>query len=193
MIKTRKELKRILKLEKALYYSSNINRFASIDRFCLESDKLLWKFQSLLRKEEFFYQKRKKLFCLIRYMAIHRRKNKLGSRLGLSIPHSVFEEGLRIYHYGSIVVNGNARVGKNCKLHGNNCIGNKGISLGAPVIGDNVDLGFGSCVIGDITLGSNFLIGANSLVNKSYSNDSESYVVLVGSPAHVAIHHGEKN
>lgn len=193
MINTRKELKRILKLEKKLYFSSTINRFPIIDKYCLESDKLLWRFQRLLRKEEFFYLKKRNTFCLIRYLMIHRRKNKLGARLGLSIPHSVFQEGLRIYHYGSIVVNGNARVGKNCKLHGNNCIGNKGVSLEAPIIGDNVDIGFGSCIIGNITLGNNLLIGANSLVNKSIDNDSDSCVILVGSPVHKVVHHGKED
>ncbi len=41
----------------------------------------------------------------------------------------VFEPGLVIYHSGNIVVNGFARVGEDCQLHGDNCIGNNGTTL----------------------------------------------------------------
>ena len=183
MITTKKELKRILKLEKELYFSQTLNRYQFVDKFCLESDKEIWRFQKLLRKEEYYYSKRNNVFFLLKYIFVHRKKNKLGIKLGLSIPHSVFKEGLRIYHYGSIVVNGNSKVGKNCKLHGNNCIGNKGNSLDSPIIGDNVDIGFGACIIGGIKLSNDFIVGANSLVNKSFSNETNSTIVLVGSPA----------
>lgn len=77
-------------------------------------------------------------------------------------------------------MNGYARVGKNCKLHGNNCIGNKGISQEVPVIGDNVDIGFGASVIGGVTIGDNVIIAAGSVVTHSFPKGN---VVLAGVPA----------
>lgn len=40
-----------------------------------------------------------------------------GIRLGFSIPINVFDYGLRINHYGTIVVNTKARIGKWCDIH----------------------------------------------------------------------------
>lgn len=53
-------------------------------------------------------------------------KNILGTKLGIYIPAGVFDEGLHIWHYGNIIVNAESKVGKNCMLHGDNCIGNNG-------------------------------------------------------------------
>ena len=69
---------------------------------------------------------------------------------------------------------------KNCKLHGNNCIGNKGNSNETPVIGDNADLGFGSVVIGNVRIANNVTVGANAVVTKSFDEDGS---VIVGVPA----------
>ena len=52
----------------------------------------------------------------------------MGVFIGVEIPENVFGEGLIIHHNGSIGVNGSSRVGKNCQLHGDNCIGNVGKS-----------------------------------------------------------------
>lgn len=44
----------------------------------------------------------------------------------------------RFWHYGSVIVNGHAKIGKNCQFHGNNCVGNKGVlDEAAPRLGDN--------------------------------------------------------
>lgn len=58
-------------------------------------------------------------------------KNRLGAKLGIYIPAGVFDEGLHIWHYGNIIVNAESKVGKNCMLHGDNCIGNNGKQKGA--------------------------------------------------------------
>ena len=108
--------------------------------------------------------------------------NKLGVRLGIYIPINVFDSGLKIDHYGSIVVNGLCRIGKKCRLHGSNCIGNKGEGRidEFPTVGDNFDLGIGACVIGGIVIGDNVKVGANAVVTHSFIEDG---TVLVGIPA----------
>lgn len=45
------------------------------------------------------------------------RLHKMAVRLSFSIPINTFGEGLSIAHYGPIVVNDRARVGKNCRIH----------------------------------------------------------------------------
>ena len=50
----------------------------------------------------------------------------------------------------------------------------------APILGDNVYIGPGAKIFGDITLGSNIAIAANSTVNKSILEDN---ILIAGSPA----------
>jgi serine O-acetyltransferase len=94
----------------------------------------------------------------------------------------VFGPGLRIWHFGNITVNAEARVGRNCTLHGDNCIGNNGKDNKCPVIGDNVELGVGAKIIGDVVLGDNIIIGAGAIVNHSFP---EGNVVIAGVPAKI--------
>lgn len=66
------------------------------------------------------------------------------------------------------MVNGWARIGKDCQLHGDNCIGNNGKSLKAPRLGNRIDIGVGAKIIGDIELADDIVIGAGAVVNKSF-------------------------
>ena len=68
-------------------------------------------------------------------------------------------------------MNGSSKVGKNCQLHGDNCIGNVGKSdslTDCPQIGNNVEIGIGAKVLGGITIADNIKIGANAVVTKSF-------------------------
>lgn len=112
------------------------------------------------------------------------RKNRLGIIIGVDIPEGVFDEGLIIHHNGNIVVNGSSKVGKNCKLHGDNCLGNAGKKdelTNCPRIGNNVDIGVGAKVLGGITIADDIKIGANAVVTKSFN---EAGITIVGIPAH---------
>ena len=82
-------------------------------------------------------------------------------------------------HHGEIIVNEDAVIGANALLHGRNCIGNNGTDGCVPEIGDNLDLGIGAKVIGNIKLGNNVTVGANAVVTKSFQNDC----TVVGIPA----------
>ena len=117
-----------------------------------------------LRKEEqYTFTKPKKLLAYW-YKA---RKNRLGSRLGFIISAGCFEEGLQIEHYGSIIVNPKARIGRNCKIHGNCCIGSTGgYPDDSPVIGDNVDIGQGAQILGGIRIADGVKIGAGAVIVK---------------------------
>lgn len=111
------------------------------------------------------------------------RKNRLGSRLGFIISAGCFDEGLKIWHYGSVIVNPNARIGKNCQIHGNCCIGNARMdSQDSPVLGDNVNIGQGAQILGGIRIADGVTIGAGAVV---ISDILTPGATVVGIPGHV--------
>lgn len=110
------------------------------------------------------------------------RKNRLGSRLGFIISAGCFEEGLTLWHYGSVIVHPDARVGKNCNIHGNCCIGNSQPFGPVPTIGDNVDIGQGAQVLGGIRIVDNVRIGAGAVVVKDVLTPG---VTVAGVPARI--------
>lgn len=111
------------------------------------------------------------------------RKNRLGSRLGFIISAGCFGEGLKIEHYGSVIVNPKARIGKYCTIHGNCCIGSKGgYPDDSPIIGDNVDIGQFAQILGGIRIADNVKIGAGAVVVKDILTPG---VTVIGVPAHI--------
>lgn len=101
---------------------------------------------------------------------------KLGQKLGFTIGFNAFGYGLLIPHDGTIVVNGHCRIDNFAVLHTCTCIGGIGKQ-----IGDALYLATGAQIMRPLTLGDNVMVGANSLVNKSF----DSGVLLVGSPAEI--------
>lgn len=177
MIKNKTDLKRYLYIEKknCFEYSTNWkNTF--ILYITLDHRVLIWRYLKNLRKSEYYLNNG----YFIQYLIYERKKNKIGNKLGFFIPPNTFDEGLTIYHQGNIVINPKVRVGKNCKIHGDVCIGNNGIEDKCPKIGDDVDIGIKSCIIGDIVIGDRIIIGGNSFVNKSFNQPNQ---ILVGLPA----------
>lgn len=153
-------------------YFNNWKKFLKY-RLLREHEFYLYKFQKYLRAEE----KATNIFSKYIYRMI---KNRLGAKLGIYIPAGVFDEGLHIWHYGNIIVNAESKVGKNCMLHGDNCIGNNGKVFGCPTIGDNVDVGTGAKIIGEIYIANGVKIGAGAVViNDCYTEN----VTIVGVPA----------
>jgi serine O-acetyltransferase len=92
------------------------------------------------------------------------RLQSSGIRLGYTIPINRFGPGLRLPHWGTIVVNGAATVGAHCQVLPDVVIG--GNDRGAPTIGDNVYVGPGVKVIGDITVGDGAVLVAGAVITK---------------------------
>ena len=183
MIETREQLQAILKQEKAFYVpeASIIRKIKN--RLLAGPDIMRWKYVNTLRKLEYYYSNRNKnpWFGLMN-MVTARKFHRLGFKLGIEMAPGVFAEGLQVYHTQGIVINGDAKVGKNCILHGANVIGNMGNDLKAPVIGDNVRLGAGAKVLGDVYIADGVQIGAGAVVLKSCYEEN---ALLVGIPAHI--------
>ena len=178
MIADKKELIHYMNLDNT--YAKVNDRLRNM-KVVHDSEYCITKYLVYLRKQEYYINtagtnRVKKLLALY----YERKKHNLGNKLGFYIGPNSFKEGLSIYHHGTVIVNPNARIGINCKLHGNNCIGNDGKSEDCPKIGDNVEVGFGAVIIGGIQIADGIKIGANAIVNKSFT---EPGITIAGVPA----------
>lgn len=180
MIIDRKDCNRIILKELELRKALTDGKWI-FNQITCEHDSRIIKYQKLLRLDEYYSNTAVGLKKILK-LWYRWRKNRLGEQLGITISKNVFDEGLLIWHYGYIVVNGMAKVGKNCILHGNNCIGNDGNTPEAPTIGDNVDIGAGAMIIGNICIADNVKIGAGSVVVHSIEEEG---VTVVGVPARI--------
>lgn len=98
---------------------------------------------------------------------------------GISIPAGCrIGKGLRIHHFGGIIFHPTVKLGDNCTLYHGVTIGDRGGTGKAALIGDNVMIGAGAKIIGEITIGDNCIVGANAVVTKDMPADT----VAVGSP-----------
>lgn len=145
--------------------------------------EFVWRFQIALRYLEYYSNVNKHTIChKIAKLYWKLLYTKYSLICGFEIPINVFGKGLSIAHKGTIVVNGNARVGDNCRLH--TCV-NIGTAPGAnglaPLIGEGAYIGPGAKLWGRITIGDDVVIGANACVGK----DFPSSVCIAGSPARV--------
>ena len=161
----------VIAYEKKLYFPTR--KAYLISRITHEDTYLIWKYLYFLRREEAASSKLTQYYW-------RRRKNDLGAKLGIIIYAGCCGKGLRIWHYGSTIISGDTRIGENCTFHGQACIGNDGSSVAAPVIGNNVDIGVGAKIIGDITIADDVTIGAGAVVTRSCL---EKGATLVGIPA----------
>jgi serine O-acetyltransferase len=142
-------------------------------------------FQRLLRRVEFL-QSRHGIITRGLLVLARLRLARASVRLGISIPPGVFGRGLSVAHYGSVVVNDKARVGKYCRIHSATNIGI--FAGGAPLIGDYVYIGPGSVIYGDITLGDEIAVGANAVVGRDFIGPA----TLGGAPARVISSEGSR-
>jgi serine O-acetyltransferase len=105
-------------------------------------------------------------------------------KLGISIPYRTkIGPGFYIGHFGGIVVNHAAVIGRNCNISQGVTIGqaNRGSREGTPTIGDNVYIGPGAKIVGAVRIGNNVAIGANCVVTADVPDNG----VVVGVPGRV--------
>jgi len=103
-------------------------------------------------------------------------------------PGATIGRGFFIDHGTGVVIGGTAIVGDDVTIY-------QGVTLGGtslqrkkrhPTIGNNVVVGSGAAVLGDITIGDNVKIGANSVVVKDVPPNS----TVVGIPGRVVLQDG---
>ncbi|WP_183243577.1 DapH/DapD/GlmU-related protein [Anoxybacillus mongoliensis] len=102
-------------------------------------------------------------------------------------------ENLIIAHGGNgVVIHPDAIIGNNVTIFHQVTIGinpgELGKSTKAPIIGDNVFIGVGAKIIGDVKIGDNVKIGANAVVVKNIPANS----TVVGNPAKIIINNAKQ-
>ena len=140
------------------------------------------RFLLLLRTSEYYMNCKSGFFNKIIHFFIKYNKYRLGLRLGFTIPENVAQKGLQLPHYGTIVINAKAKIGKNCRIHVCTNIGAANKSSVAPVIGDNVYIGPGVKIYGKITIANNTRIAPNAAVSKSFLEEG---LLIGGVPAKI--------
>lgn len=111
----------------------------------------------------------------------HRINRKLIQKYNTEIqPGTQIGPGLKVSHFLSVVINGCTVIGCNFKIRQNSTIGISGRSDNSMpvriIIGDNVEVGAGSCIIGDsLIIGNNVTIGAMSFINQNIPDNSVVY------------------
>jgi serine O-acetyltransferase len=132
----------------------------------------------MLRQVELLREmKRTKVLAMPLYYFQRWRYQNLCLRTGTTLPLGVFEGGLSIAHIGTVTINSEARVGRNCRLH-------PGVTIGAtrgesPRIGDDVFIGPNSVLVGNITIGDRVHIGPGVVITSDVPADT---LVVAGLP-----------
>lgn len=97
----------------------------------------------------------------------------VGTRIG---------RGLRIVHFGHVVVNPSATIGENFTISQGCLIGSAlGKHEGVPVIGDRVYMSANAVIIGKVNIGNDVMIAPGALVNFDVPDNS----VVIGNPGQV--------
>ena len=140
-----------------------------------------------LRHMEYHYNlwnvsRKRNVWHMLLYVFYHTLWKRWSLKTGITLPQNVCGKGITLMHWGSIVVNSACHIGRNCCLINNINIGANGGEVEAPQIGDNVYIGPGAVLFGNITIADGCYIGANSVVTKSCY---EKNAVLVGAPARI--------
>lgn len=172
MIQSKADLNRYLKLDMQVYGRTS-------KRARLFHDEA-WRFHLALRHHEYHHNQCGLYHKLLDkfWSIIHRH---YGLMMGWDIPVNTFGPGLKINHFGLIVVNNNARIGAFCDIHQGVNIGQHGNNPDdVPTIGDNVWIGPGAKLFGKIHIADGIAIGANAVVRKSFE---EPNISIAGYPA----------
>lgn len=181
---TKQELKEIITEEKALYIKSGY----AFQRFIHQKRYMIWNYLAWFRRAQYYKEQLsaafglKKLWAKIAHRLALRRKNIYGEKCGVEISNSSqLGRRLSIWHSG-IVIDG--QLGDDVSIRGNTVVGSKDLrcTSGRPIIGNGVELGFGSAVIGNVTIADRCIIGANAVVTKDFL---EPGTVIVGVPGKV--------
>lgn len=104
-------------------------------------------------------------------------------KFGIQIPSAtIIGEGFRISHFGVIVINPGAKIGRNFSISQGCLIGNsKGLDEEVPVIGDNVCMQANSIIVGKIHIGNHVLIAPGAFINFNVPDNS----IVIGNPGKI--------
>lgn len=179
MIQSKKDLKFYIAADRIMNGYPACRSFMTLlkETFVIGGGRtIVIKYLRHLRKYAYYYNTRKRMLSWKTIMMAyeHYKVAKLGVECGFSIGQNSLGYGAVIPHYGTIVINSEARIGNYAVIHTSTCVagGNK-------TIGDGFYLSTGCQVVGSVRIGKGVTVAAHSLVNKSF----EDNVLIAGAPA----------
>ena len=186
MIVTKQALRECIQFEQKWYenYMFKTPRRKFMAKIKSESFYQIMNWQRISRMTDYYHyiinNESSSILSKILYIYYIRKRNILSARLGLEIGTENIGKGLVVYHYNN-VVNGLSKIGENLHLHGGNVIGNAGPQdPRCPTIGNNVMLGAGAKVIGNVYIADNIKIAAGAVVVNSFDTPG---ITIAGVPA----------
>ena len=136
----------------------------------------IWHYIKNLRKVEYYttrWHEKQTFYNLFMRLFYLYKLRKTSYKTGFQIPPFTCGKGLTIWHWGSIIINENTRIGENCTLYPGVLIGWKGPKeQGCAEIGNNVFIGSGTKIIGPVHIGNNVVIGQNMVITKDIPDNS---------------------
>ena len=126
------------------------------------------------------------------YCLRHQRYlEKFGGSIGLQTQFA----GVPVFPHGfqGVFISEGATIGENCVIFHQVTIGSNTLSdserAGSPTIGDNVYIGCGAKIIGNVRVGNHVRIGANCVVTKDVPDNA----TVVAAAPRVICHEGPRN
>ena len=179
-VKTKRDLREAIFKDK-LTHIGNSKKTFFLFMFTKHHKWQIYSFIKAMRISEYYSNNSSNsVFHKIRSYFAERKRNRLGDKIGIYAGLNSIEPGVKIEHASSVSVDG--FIGKGTIIHGDNCIGNDGISNRPPYVGENVDIGVGAKIIGDVKIADNTIIGAGAVVVDSFLEPGH---VIGGVPAKV--------
>ena len=187
---TKHKLEDTLRYEKEQYFKymfpTRMRRLMGLIKH--EPIMSIWRWQKASRKSDYYHfrvENGGSIFDKIKYIYWISRRNRLGEKLGIELQTENIGKGLFIYHFGGGIV-AYGKWGENIHLHGNNCIGNGGPGQHIPpTLGNNVMVGVGAKIIGDVHIADDVKIAAGAVVVKDIP---EPGCTVAGVPAKIVKH-----
>lgn len=170
MIKTKKELKEYLMADKNQLGISRKNPRPFVDH--------IWRYEICLRKYEYWINRKPNPITSIIKNIYKLKFYRKCIQLGVFIGPNTCGKGLCISHPNCIQVNWHAKIGENLRIQEGVTVG--GDKGGVPTIGNNVFLGSGCKIIGDVHIPDRCVVGANAVVVHSIQ---EMGITVAGVPA----------
>ena len=136
-------------------------------------------FKALIYYKISHYFYKKKHFLIAKHIS-EKAKRKTGIEIH---PGAIIGKNLFIDHGTGVVIGETAVVGDNVTMFHGVTLGGTGKQKGKrhPTIGNNVLIGCGAKILGNITIGDNVKVGANAVILK----DVPSNVTVVGVPGRI--------
>lgn len=104
----------------------------------------------------------------------------ISHKYGNEISYDAIDKGIVLEHPYNITVAAGSKIGRNCMLFKGCTIGSvrSGNNKGCPTLGDSVMVGANAMVCGNIRIGNDVMIVANSFVNF----DVPDHSIVIGNP-----------